>query len=209
MIQIEAIDLSKSYGKVQVLDKLNITFSNDCPNFIVGPNGSGKSTLLKCIMKIIKYQGRIKGNDVAISYMPEQLPLPDYLSVDSFLNLIGRIRGMTSQEIASVLRYYYEKFGLAEFRSTSIINLSKGTRQKVMLIQTLMTEVDIYVFDEPISGLDDEAKKVFMEELKNLKKKKKLIIISTHHLKNYPFRNKRVIELNDYFDLEAIENELA
>jgi zinc transport system ATP-binding protein len=74
MIQIEAIDLSKSYGKVQVLDKLNITFSNDCPNFIVGPNGSGKSTLLKCIMKIIKYQGRIKGNDVAISYMPEQLP---------------------------------------------------------------------------------------------------------------------------------------
>jgi galactitol-specific phosphotransferase system IIB component len=48
-----------------------------------------------------------------------------------------------------------------------------------------------------------------MEELKNLKKKKKLIIISTHHLKNYPFRNKRVIELNDYFDLEAIENELA
>ena len=208
MIQIEAIDLSKSYGKVQVLDKLNITFSNDCPNFIVGPNGSGKSTLLKCIMKIIKYQGRIKVT-MSQSAICRNSSLYRIISVDSFLNLIGRIRGMTSQEIASVLRYYYEKFGLAEFRSTSIINLSKGTRQKVMLIQTLMTEVDIYVFDEPLSGLDDEAKKVFMEELKNLKKKKKLIIISTHHLKNYPFRNKRVIELNDYFDLEAIENELA
>lgn len=209
MIQIETVNLSKSYGKLSVLEKLNIKLSSDCINFIVGPNGSGKSTLLKCIMKVIKYQGRLKGNDVAISYMPEQLPLPDYVSVDSFLTLIGKIRGMNSDEIGSVLRYYYEKFRLEEYRNTNMIKLSKGTRQKVMLIQTLMTEVDIYVFDEPLSGLDEEAKKVFMDELKLLKKKRKLIIISTHHLKNYPFRGKRVIELSDYFDLEAIENELA
>ena len=80
MIQIETVNISKSYGKLPVLEKLNINLSSDFINFIFCPNSSGKSTLLKCIMKVIKISGRYKGNDVAISYMPETTPFTRLMS---------------------------------------------------------------------------------------------------------------------------------
>ena len=75
------------------------------------------------------------------------------------------------------------------------MKLSKGNRQKVNLIQALLGESDIYIFDEPLSGLDDITKDVFIDEVKRLRKNSKLIVISTHYLKDYRFRIRNIIQM--------------
>ena len=77
------------------------------------------------------------------------------------------------------------------------IKLSKGMQQKVLIIQSLIHNADLYIFDEPLSGLDDQTKERFVNEIKKLRKNSKLIVISTHSLKEYRLRVKNVIEMGD------------
>jgi ABC-type multidrug transport system ATPase subunit len=83
-----------------------------------------------------------------------------------------------------------------------IINLSKGMRQKVLIIQNLMVDSDCYIFDEPLSGLDPISQNIFMDEINKLFDNKKLIIIITHFPNQYNFNNKLIIDFNkkEYYD---------
>lgn len=195
-MQIDITNLHKRYKKQIIFDEFNLTLNNKQINFLVGANGTGKSTFLKCLLKLIKYQGRISGHDVAIAYMPERLMLPDYVKVKAFLKLIGAVRGISSDILNQRITEYLKKFNMLEHQEKSIIQLSKGMRQKVLLIQTLMSDADLYIFDEPLNGLDQKSQQVFMNEIGLLRKKEKLIIITTHQINSYRFRNKRIIDFN-------------
>ena len=73
-----------------------------------------------------------------------------------------------------------------------IANLSGGNQQKVVLAKWLYAEQDIYIFDEPFDGLDEKTRKIFVSQLIKIKKRKKIIIISTHYIKEYHIRLKRI-----------------
>ena len=188
MIQIN--NLSKVYNKNSILDNLTINIDNNYIYLIIGSNGSGKSTLLKCINNLVSYYGTIdiKGS---ISYMPESINLPDNLKVNDFLNLLIGIKNKTFNN----LNYLIDAFKLNDHLYKNISKLSFGTKQKILLVITLLEDSDIYLFDEPLNGLDNESIKIYLDEIKKLNQKGKLIIIVTHEEDRIKLDNIKVIKL--------------
>lgn len=201
MITINIQNVTKKYrvgNKIKYVLKDFTTFINsDKCNFLIGYNGSGKSTLIKCVLNHVDYEGKIEVNSNKISYAPEKIVLPDYSTVYTFLKNIADYKDIPNHLIDSYIEDYIIKFGLSEHKNKAIMKLSKGNRQKVNLIQALLGESDIYIFDEPLSGLDDTTKEVFIDEVKRLRKNSKLIVISTHYLKDYRFRIRNIIQMGE------------
>lgn len=195
MLHIEINNLNKSYGKKEVLKDINMKITNEKYNFIIGKNGIGKSTLVKCLNGIINYEGYINNKTYSISYCPEKANLPDYVSISNFLYMLGRINKIPIKELNEKLAFFIERFNLTEYKNTPIIKLSKGTKQKILIIQSLIKECDVYIFDEPLNGLDDNMQGVFVDELKKLKKHNKLILIITHNINAYPFKDINTINI--------------
>ncbi|WP_267894457.1 ATP-binding cassette domain-containing protein [Staphylococcus simulans] len=147
---------------------------------ISGSNGAGKSVLLKIIAGFshptsgqITFAKSLK----TISYAPDDLPDNIPLSVEAFLNTLMTKRGRHHD--STRLNTYIEVFGLSPYLKTPIAHCSKGTRQKVNLIQCLMLEADLMILDEPFTGLDGRAKAYLIEVLNDLKTH--TTIIFTNH----------------------------
>lgn len=197
MLQIKINNLNKKYGKNKVLNNLNLCITNNKYNFIIGTNGVGKSTFIKCINGIINYEGYINNDKYEISYCPDKVHMPDFISLKNFLFLIGKSCNIPSSKLNSKISYYIDKFQVEKYQNTPIIKLSKGTRQKILIIQCFLKEADVYIFDEPLTGLDETSQKLFFEELAKLKDVDKLIMIITHQLSKYPFKDINKIELKN------------
>lgn len=197
LLQIEINNLSKKYGKNKILNNLSLCITNDKYNFITGTNGVGKSTFIKCINGIIDYEGYINNDKYKISYCPDKVHLPDFLSLKNFLLLIGKTANIPNSILYNKILYYINKFKIDRFINTPIIKLSKGTRQKILLIQCFLKDADVYIFDEPLSGLDEISQKLFFEELEELRNVDKLIMIITHQMNKYPFKDINKIELKN------------
>ena len=174
---IKIYNLKKYYKKRLVLDINYLHFHKGKVYLLVGFNGSGKSTLLKSILNIIDYQGEIEKNSNKIGFLPERFPEVSYISALSFL------RGLKIDDNDEIIIKYARAFSLD--LHLSISNLSKGNLQKVMIIQTIMNDADILIFDEPLNGLDPKMQNVFLNIIKELKNKNRLIIITTHYQKYY------------------------
>ncbi len=194
MKYIKCENISKSFGNNIVLDKFNYEFNSNNINFITGSNGIGKSTLISCILEFLKCEGVIISNLEKIAYQPEKVVLPDYMKVKDYLVLIGKIY---KQNCGKRINELIELFSLEDVLKKDIIKLSKGMRQKVVLIQTLMVDADAYFFDEPLSGLDPISQEKFRKELEKLWRKDKLIIIVTHFIEQFLIENKEIINLNN------------
>lgn len=193
MSQLIIHSLTKKYGNNVIFENVSLELTSSNINFLIGGNGTGKSTFIKCLLDEIKYDGRIEKENLVFSYSPEKIILPDYITINNFLLLLQVDKKITINDKEKLIDYYLALFNIEKYKNIVMCKLSKGTRQKVILIQALMNKADIYIFDEPLSGLDDISRKHFIEEVKKLKLQSKLIIISTHHLKEYRFKEKKVL----------------
>lgn len=199
MAEILLENVSKIYNmgirKNTVFSNINYELTSNNIYFLIGSNGAGKSTLIKCILNLTRYNGKIVPSSNKIAYAPEKLLLPDYLTPAEFLLAIFKAKKYDDKKIKSDINKYFKLFEIEKYRDVNIVKLSKGTRQKVNLLQAIIEDADIYIFDEPLSGLDENSKICFKKIIYNLKRKNKLIIISTHHLVDYHCRNKKIIEM--------------
>lgn len=193
-------NLTKKYGKKTIISKLTISLDSENYIFIQGSNGSGKSTLAKCLCNLLPYQGTIDKGPHQISYCPEKVILPDYLSVYEFLSLMGMVKNIPLFTVAKRLNYYLKLFAIEQYQDRLLRQLSLGTRQKVLIINALIDEQDIYIFDEPLNGLDANSAPLFIGEIKRLKESGKMIIISTHHPAIYQFDEAFIIRMENYHD---------
>lgn len=184
MIQID--NIKKRFDRLQVLDGVSLTIDRPGIFAILGPNGSGKTTLLKSILGMVLPQsGDIQLNGVStikawkyrnkIGYLPQIARFPDNLTVREVIDMIKTIRSEPSDEKPLI-----DRFGLSDFMSKQLGNLSGGTRQKVNIVLTLMFDCELYILDEPTAGLDPVAL-IQLKELINEKKAKgKTFLITTH-----------------------------
>ena len=187
---IEFIDLHKKFGKLTVLDGVNLTLkpeeNSGCVYAILGPNGSGKTTLIKCLLgMVIPNKGDITYNNESVlkkweyrnhlNYLPQIANFPSNLSVKELIKMVKNLRPKTADE-----HHLIDLFGLQPFLNKKLGNLSGGTKQKVNLVLTFMFDSDLIILDEPTTGLDPIA----LIHLKNLiekeKEKGKTILITTH-----------------------------
>ncbi len=169
---IEIKDFKKQYHNYLVSIK-DITFTKRV-NLLVGKNGSGKSTLLKGMAKLINHEGQIL-NDCKISFMSEFVSYPLDLDLNTFLTQLNKISMnlLSENEMTNLL----VNFRILDKLNESLHSLSKGMKAKVNVIQCLMEDADIYLLDEPISGLDKLGVKSLIEYIKA---SKKMFVISTH-----------------------------
>lgn len=189
MIKIQ--HLSKKYGNKRVLDDLNLILEPYVIYGILGHNGCGKSTLFKSIMGLVTMdEGKILFEGVEldrearkhIGYMPEQKSLLGDLYLKDQLYLLGKLKGMTEEQIEEQSQSLISQFGLSSHQHKRIRSLSKGQQQKTQLMIALLNDPQILILDEPLNGLDIESVDFFINVLKEFTLKGKSILISSHQM---------------------------
>ena len=175
---IKLSNVSKKFKKSYVFKDLNLDISRgDCVH-IVGDNGSGKSVTLKLLSGLSQpSHGNVDiHSNEQISYMPDKFPNSFNLSVKEYLNYLNKLNEYSYKKI----EYYTKEFKMAEHYNFSIKNLSKGTLQKLNIIQALSSNANILILDEPFSGLDKNSQTTFYNILKKIVNSK-TIIFSSHN----------------------------
>ncbi|CAM5430881.1 ABC transporter ATP-binding protein [Streptomyces avidinii] len=126
---------------------------------IEGGNGGGKSTLLRLLAGIdAPTEGRITGRPPRTGYVPERFPAALPLTAASYLTHLGRVHGLPRAEAARRAADRLERFGAAAYARTPMVELSKGSSQKVAVAQALLAEPGLLVLDEAWTGLDAPAR---------------------------------------------------
>jgi ABC-2 type transport system ATP-binding protein len=194
---IEIHQLRKYYQEKLIFELPEYTFTSDDYHFIVGENGSGKSTFFACLLKRTDYEGSIFDQGMVYAYAPEKILLPDTLTIEEFLQLLLKTRQKDYYN-EKALEEMLQKFHLD--KTKQLQNLSQGMKQKVVLIQCLLCMAQVYLFDEPLNGLDQDSQTIFFHELSRLKRNKKIIIIATHRKEKYPFRKKKILKIGGNHD---------
>lgn len=191
-ITIQAVSISKKYGKNYVLKNVSFTVSKGEIFVFLGPNGAGKTTTLKILSGILEpdygevemLSKKIFHNNIeikkVIGYLPDEPYIYNFLTGREFLEFISSIYNtkFDSQEID----YYLEKFELKNFFDQMINSYSKGMKQKLLLISIFLRNPEIYILDEPLVGLDPQTISYFKKYIKEKSLLGKTIILATHLL---------------------------
>lgn len=186
MKTVELIGVYKSYHKKEILKNINYIFESHKCYLLVGNNGSGKSTLIKIMCKINNpTKGKVIVSSEKVGYVPERITFPEYIRVIDFLMNIGNIKKLQEEKLNDKINDYLIKWNIEDIKNKKLGELSKGMLQKVLIIQALLQNERIYIFDEPLNGLDQKSRSIFFKEIKELKQNGSLIIISSHYPKSY------------------------
>ncbi len=188
---LKLTNVSKKYKDHIVFNSVTIDMSE--PNIYVfqGINGSGKSTILKVLAGIIyKSEGRMEKN-VTISYLPDKFNMPKLMKAKSYVYNILKMRDLSdlTDELISKFQIPNKRIG----------DLSKGNQQKLGLLQVLYNEADCYILDEPLDGLDDFAKHLVKDIIKEYKENGKIIIMSLHGKNLFNDLKPVVFDIKDGF----------
>lgn len=188
---LEVKNLTKKFGEKTALDNISFKVENGKIFGLVGRNGAGKSTTFRIILKIleqtageIKYDGKDITSEVLdkIGYLPEECSLIPTYTVAELCEYYGALKLMKPEEIKNNLIMWLEEFNIMEYMNKKVKDLSKGNRQKIQFIVSVLHNPEFLILDEPFSGLDP----ISTEELKNailkLKKENKTIIFSSHRM---------------------------
>src|SRR5580693_7785076 len=202
MIKVEG--LTKRYARNVAVD--NISFEVEKGQIVgfLGPNGAGKTTtmrVLTCFLPPTSGTATVSGFDVLenphevkkrIGYLPETPPLYPEMEVSEYLTFVGRLKGISSADIARRVAEVTERCAIGDVRMKLIGKLSKGYRQRVGLAQAIIHNPDVLILDEPTSGLDPKQIIETRELIKELAGDH-TIILSTHILSEIEHSCDKVI----------------
>jgi ABC-2 type transport system ATP-binding protein len=191
---LQATGLSKYYGSVPAVQ--DVSFSLDSRQILgyLGPNGSGKSTTVKMLTGLLQptrgqvlYQGEDIHNDLAayrshLGYVPEEANLYPYLTGEEYLQMVATLRAMPPGRQKDRINHLLELFSLWPHRDIALGSYSKGMRQRILLIASLMDNPDVLILDEPLSGLDVTSALIFKSLVQALSARGKAVFFCSHVL---------------------------
>ncbi len=205
---IEIKNVSMNYGSTLALDNVSFSVGGEGILGLLGPNGAGKSTLMKILTTFIcPSQGtaKIGGHDILenplqvremVGYLPENVPLYMDMRVDEYFNFVGSARGIKGAALEKRFKWLREACGIGSVWKHGMHELSKGYRQRVGLAQALIHDPRVLILDEPTSGLDP-LQIVGIRRLVKELAKEKVIIFSTHILKEAEVLADRIVIINE------------
>ena len=197
MIRVRNLD--KSFGELQVLNRINLTVSPSEVVVIIGASGSGKSTMLRCINFLekpdkgtIMIDGQIMdpGNESMLNAMRSQMGMvfqhfnlfPHRTVLGNVMEGLTQVKGVSKFEAVRKARYYLDKVGLLEKEKEYPERLSGGQKQRVAIARALAMEPRVMLFDEPTSALDPELVSEVLNVMKTLAAEGMTMVVVTHEM---------------------------
>jgi len=205
MITVE--NLSMHYGPVIALYRANFTVERGEVVGLLGPNGAGKSTTMKILTSYLyptAGTASVDGKSVLdeplevrqrIGYLPEVLPLYPDMEVRTYLDFVGRARGLRRAVLQQRLEWVVHHCGLQPMYRKLVRELSKGYRQRVGLAQALIHDPQVIILDEPTSGLDPHQILEIRQLIRQLADQK-TVLLSTHILQEVEAVADRIVIIN-------------
>jgi len=202
-------NLKMSYGSKTVLNGINLEISRGQIIGYIGTNGAGKSTTIKIMLGIIEgYVGKVEilGQDISngsveykkrIGYVPELADIYENLTAYEYISFLGGIYGLEEKKLIERVKKLMDLFGMEDVINSRISSFSKGMKQKLLIICSLIHNPDILFFDEPLSGLDANSVMVFKEVMKTLARQGKTIFYSSHIMDVVEKVSDRILLIND------------
>lgn len=202
-------DLKMKFEGKEVLKGINLEVDRGSIIGYIGPNGAGKSTTVKIILGLVEgYTGLVEifGEDISngnseykkrIGYVPEVAETYESLTAREYLTFIGQLYGL-EYDIADKKAYeLMDILGIKDSYNSRISSFSKGMKQKVVIISSLIHNPDILFLDEPLSGLDANSVMVLKEIMLSLKEEGKTIFYLSHIMEVVEKISDRIVLLND------------
>jgi ABC-2 type transport system ATP-binding protein len=193
-LAIETVNLTKRYGRLTAVDKLNLNVNANTIHGFLGPNGAGKTTTIKVLVGLLRPDegtARVFGEEVSgdkpevrlrIGYMPELPKFPKHLKGSELLDIYGRMYGLSQQQRREELPKLFEQVGLKGRENDLIGKYSKGMQQRLGIAQALLGEPELVILDEPSLGLDPVGMVEVRELIKNVVKEGMTVFLSSHLL---------------------------
>tara|TARA_B100000767_G_scaffold213037_1_gene200317 strand:- start:178 stop:873 length:696 start_codon:yes stop_codon:yes gene_type:complete len=207
MITID--NISKKYGKAEVLNVENIQIPRGQSFGLVGNNGAGKTTLFNILLDLIRpTTGAITNNSVAVhtsedwktftgSFIDESF-LIGYLTPEEYFDFIGDLRGMNTADVRSFLSQFDEFFnGEIIGKKKYLRDLSKGNQKKAGIVAAMMGNPQVIILDEPFANLDPTTQIRLKKIIKTLTENKEVtVLVSSHDLTHVTEVSERIVVLD-------------
>lgn len=183
---IKINNLTKSYGSLNALVNVNLELEKGKIIGLLGPNGSGKTTLIKVLTGLLKQysgtvyiDGQLKSNKskALISYLPDQLFFDSWMKIKDLKNYYKDMYADFDHNRFQVL---LKKFKIED--RVYIKKLSKGNQEKLQLALVLSRRAKIYIFDEPIGGVDPALRQIILDTIMNEHEPDSTVLLSTHQI---------------------------
>lgn len=208
-------NITKRYGKNEVLSGISVKLNAGRIYGLVGRNGCGKTMLMKCICGFVKptsgdivIDGKVLGKDMDV---PENMGLiienpgfiPNYSGFKN-LSLLASVRGTTGKK--EILEYM-EMIGLDAKNRKHVGKYSLGMRQKLGIVQAIMEKPEILLLDEPMNGLDNKSVELVRKIIKKTADDGAIVLLSSHNQEDidtlcdivYRMENGKIIDNPDAF----------
>ena len=211
MIKIEK--LSKSYGKTQALNSIDLEFKKGKVYGVVGENGAGKTTLFRCISGLETYSGNISSDfDKLKNHLGLLLTEPFFFSKITGKEYIQLLANARQIRLSNIEDKNIFDLPLNQYAST----YSTGMKKKLALTAILLQKNDVFILDEPFNGVDIQSNLMIAELIKRFKKLEKTVIISSHIFSTladtcdeiYLMKNGKIIKKVKQIDFIKLEREM-
>jgi len=204
-IAIETSGLTKKYGALTAVNKLDLKVKRNTIHGFLGPNGAGKTTTIKILVGLLRpNEGTVKilghklhggknagflrsfyeqaDSRLSIGYMPELPKFPKHLRGSELLDIYGQMYGMPQQQRKEQIPKLVELVGLRGRENDLIGKYSKGMQQRIGIAQTLLNNPELVILDEPSLGLDPVGIVEVREVIKEIAKEGRTVFVSSHLL---------------------------
>lgn len=195
MTAIEVSSVSKTFTrklthKVRALDDVSFSVAEGSVFGFIGPNGAGKSTTIKILMGLLRpdagstlfygQRSSLPASRKRVGFLAENPAFYDYLTPRELLEFVACHFDASSEARASRVQEVLNLIELSHAADRPIRSLSKGMVQRIGLGQTLVHDPDLYILDEPMSGLDPLGRALVADIIQQLKARGKTVFFSTH-----------------------------
>ncbi len=187
-------NLTKRYEDVTAVDGLSLEVEKGELFGLLGPNGAGKTTTINVLCGLLEPtsgSASVGGHDVRkepkkvkelIGVSPQETVVFSYLTGRENVELFGNLHTMPKEKLKKSVDELLRKMGLFEDARRRVGKYSGGMKRRVNLIMALVNDPEIVFLDEPTAGMDPQSRRAVWDFIRELKKRNKTVILTTHYM---------------------------
>jgi len=203
MNAVQTSKLTKEFDGLVAVNGIDLEINQGELFSLLGPNGAGKTTTIRMLCCLLKPTGgtaSILGYDIAkepfkvkklIGVSPQDTVLSERLNCWENLALIGKVHGLSSDEVKERSKELLETMGLMERAKDRVRKFSGGMKRRLSIAMALISDPQVLFLDEPTLGLDPQARRTIWEYIAELKGKK-TTLLTTHYMEEADFLSDRI-----------------